>query len=160
VLAQAVFNVVATAAGARLLFGMGRDEVLPKRIFAAVHHRWRTPYWNIILITSTEFILGILFKVDTIADLVNYGALLGFMLLNLTVIWLHYGKDRRPLSLYPPREFLRYCVTPLLGTLVIAWCFIHMHPATLILGTVWLCLGYIYSYRSKKMMIFAEECYD
>ncbi len=52
VLAMAVFNVVAVAAGSRLLYGMGRDNVLPNKIFGAVNKRWKTPHWNIIIITK------------------------------------------------------------------------------------------------------------
>lgn len=59
VLAMGIFNIVATAAGARLLYGMGRDGMLPKAIFAKINKRWKTPHWNIILIVALEYILAL-----------------------------------------------------------------------------------------------------
>ena len=65
---------MATAAGARLLYGMGRDNLIPKGIFAAVNKRFKTPHFNIMLIVAIEFILGNTVDLGTISNLVNYGA--------------------------------------------------------------------------------------
>ena len=88
--ALGVFNVVATAAGARLLFGMGRDELLPRAVFARVNRRWRTPHWSILLICAIEFALGNFANMETLSNLVNYGAMFAFAALNISVVWLYY----------------------------------------------------------------------
>lgn len=149
----AVFNLVATAAGARLLYGMGRDTLLPKSIFAKINERWKTPHWSIIIIVAIEFILGLSSNIATLSNLVNYGALFGFAALNLSVIWLYYVKKKgeSPLSLgsvpnWKPTGWrhLRYLVLPLLGFFVIVYVWVSMDPIAQIIGTVWMLIGVIY----------------
>jgi putrescine importer len=145
-LAMVVFNVVATAAGARLLFGMGRDGALPAKIFGAVNRKWKTPHWNIIIIVCLEFLLGSLFQLDKIAELVNYGALLGFILLNVTVIVLFIFK-KQAIKENNNKSFIifiKYIFFPALGICVLGWVFLNMHINTLIFGTIWLVIGVVY----------------
>ncbi|MCL6548847.1 MAG: APC family permease, partial [Alicyclobacillus sp.] len=104
ILELGVFNLVATAAGSRLLFGMGRDELLPKSVFAAIHRRWQTPHWNIVIIVCVEFVLGMVGNINVLSNLVNYGALFGFGMLNAAVVWLYYVR-RKGLSPASEGEF-------------------------------------------------------
>jgi amino acid transporter len=152
----AVFNVVATAAGSRLLFGMGRDALLPKTVFAVVNRRWKTPHWSILIVVTTEFVLGNVADLDTLSNLVNFGALFAFLALNLAVIWLYYLRcegrlpdaggaagaaiGRRPQGL----QHVRYLLLPVLGALTIAWVWISMDRLALLIGTVWLACGCAY----------------
>lgn len=146
----AVFNLVATAAGARLLYGMGRDNLLPKGIFAAINKRFNTPHFNILLIVVIEFVLGITVDIGMISNLVNYGAFFGFAALNLSVIWLYYVKKKgeAPLQLseqpnWKPSGFyhLRYLALPALGFAVIVYVWSGMDRLALLLGTIWLVVG-------------------
>ncbi|WP_027415017.1 APC family permease [Aneurinibacillus terranovensis] len=148
-----VFNLVATAAGARLLYGMGRDTLLPKSIFAKINKRWHTPHWNIIIIVAIEFILGFSQSIDTLSNLVNYGALFGFGTLNLAVIWLYYvkKKGRSPLSEgdqanWKPTGWrnIRYLLIPILGFVTIVYVWLSMDHLALIIGTIWLILGTVF----------------
>jgi len=153
-LAMAVFNVVATAAGARLLYGMGRDGMLPKQVFAAIGKRWKTPHWNIVIIVAIEFILGSVMNVANISSLINYGALAGFAMLNLSVIWLYYvrrkgvGPERlgEPANWRPQaRDWVRLFLMPGLGFIVLAWVFSSLDRVALTVGTAWLILGLVYT---------------
>lgn len=138
-LAMAVFNIVSITAGSRLLFGMGRDGVLPKKIFAAINKKWKTPHWNIILIVALEILMGSIFKVDDIAELIDFGALLGFILLNISVVWLYFVKRRG--AKYSFLYFLKYLFSPVAGILVLGWVFINMQTITIIVGSIWLLIG-------------------
>lgn len=149
----AVFNLVATAAGARLLYGMGRDNLLPKAIFAKVNKKWKTPHWSIIIIVSIEFILGLSSNMATLSNLVNYGALFGFAALNLSVIVLYYVKKKGESSLetgsipnWKPTgiSHLRYLLLPLIGFLIIIYVWISMDKLAQIIGTSWLVIGIVY----------------
>ncbi len=149
----AVFNLVATAAGARLLYGMGRDNLLPKSVFAAVNKRFNTPHFNIIIIVAIEFILGNTVDLGTISNLVNYGAFFGFAALNVSVVWLYYikRKGQGPLHLSSETEWVpkgrhhvRYLFIPLLGFLVIIYVWIGMDKLALLLGSMWLIGGFIF----------------
>lgn len=150
---MAVFNLVATAAGARLLYGMGRDTLLPKAIFAKINKRWKTPHWNIILIVSVEFILGISANMATLSNLVNYGALFGFAMLNLSVIILYYFKKKGEspdklggIKNWKPTgwQHVRYFALPLLGFAVIIYVWLSMDHLAQIIGTGWLILGVLF----------------
>jgi amino acid transporter len=158
-LAMGVFNVVATAAGARLLYGMGRDNMLPKRIFAAINDRWKTPHWNIILIVVIEYVLGIVLTVEKITTLINYGALGGFVALNVGVIWLYYVKKKgnAPESLHEVPNwvptaayFPRYFLAPLAGCIVVGWVFVSLDKYALAVGTIWLLIGIIFEAVKTK----------
>jgi putrescine importer len=153
VIAMGVFNVVATAAGARLLFGMGRDGLLPRGVFAAINKRWQTPHWNIIIIVVIEYVLGMRLQVNDITNLINYGALGGFAALNLGVVWLYYVKKTGvgPLSQGNPANWqpkgiqhFRYMVAPIIGFLVVAWVFASLDTTAKIVGTVVLIIGIVY----------------
>lgn len=150
---MAVFNLVATAAGARLLYGMGRDSLIPKGIFASINKRWKTPHWNIIIIVAIEFILGLSANMTTLSNLVNYGALFAFAALNLSVIWLYYFKK----SGESPEKFgnktswiptgwqhIRFLILPFLGFLVISFVWASMDHLALIIGTIWLIIGIVF----------------
>ncbi len=146
----AVFNVVATAAGARLLFGMGRDTLLPRGVFAAVNQRWKTPHWSILIVVAVEFALGNAADLDTLSNLVNYGALFAFAALNAAVIWLYYvrcdGELPGTLQRGRPRgrQHLRFLVVPLLATATVCAVWLSMDRRALVIGTVWLVLGVTY----------------
>ncbi|MGJ7920828.1 APC family permease [Neobacillus sp. LXY-4] len=155
----AVFNLVATAAGARLLYGMGRDTLLPKAIFAKVNKKWKTPHWSILIIVSIEFILGLSSNMTTLSNLVNYGALFGFATLNLAVIWLYYVKKKgeAPLSLGSTSNWkptglshFRYFALPLLAFAVIVYVAINMDKLALLIGSVWLGAGIVYLFVKTK----------
>lgn len=145
VLSMAVFNTVAVAAGARLLFGMGRDGKIPK-YFARLHHRFKTPVFSILLILAIEFILGSVCNLEAITEVINFGAVLGFCLLNLSVIWLYFKKTEMTCDVKFSSTFKKviYCaIAPLLGIIVMGWLLWGMHKITLITGISWLCLGCI-----------------
>lgn len=156
---MAVFNLVATAAGARLLYGMGRDSLIPKGIFASINKKWRTPHWNIIIIVAIEFTLGLAANITVLSNLVNYGALFGFAALNLSVIWLYYVKKKgealredaegqkvKPTGL----QHIRFFILPLMGFAVIVYVWISMDRLALLVGTLWLILGVLFlAFKTK-----------
>ena len=69
---------------ARILFGMGRDNALP-RFLARLDHR-NNPVLNIWLIGLVVLAASLLLKYEGAVELVNFGAFLAFMGVNLAVI--------------------------------------------------------------------------
>lgn len=152
-IAMGVFNVVATAAGARLLYGMGRDGMIPRGIFGKINKRFQTPHWNIIIIVVIEYVLGIVMSIASITNLINYGALGGFLALNIGVVWLYFIKKTgvAPYKMgntadWQPRgvHLLRFLVAPVIGVAIVAWVWSSMDRRTLLVGTVWLVIGIVY----------------
>lgn len=150
IISMAVFNIVATAATARLLFGMGRDCVISKRLFGSVNQRFKTPHWNILLIMGLCFIVGYIGKIDQLAKLVNYGALFGFAVLNAAVVALYFKQPHASLYVSSGKRFCFYVLFPAIGFAVITWVLMSLDTQTHICGTAWLLLGLVYLAIHRK----------
>jgi putrescine importer len=77
---------------ARLLYAMGRDGALPQRFFSAVHPKSRIPRNNVLLIGAVCLVGALIINFDLGAELLNYGALLAFIGVNLSSMvrgWRH-----------------------------------------------------------------------
>ena len=90
VIAQAwASGITSQASASRLLFGMARDGRLPHKLFGYIHPTRRTPIYSVLLMGGIACAGGLVFDLDTGAELVNFGACLGFMAVNLSVL-AHY----------------------------------------------------------------------
>jgi putrescine importer len=77
---------------ARLLFGMGRDNVLPKKFFGYLSPSSSTPSYNLLLIGVLAFggAVGLNYigsAYEHAAELLNFGAFLAFMGVNMATFW-------------------------------------------------------------------------
>lgn len=68
---------------ARLLYAMGQDGALPRRFFASVSRKNRVPRNNVLLIGAICLAGAMVFSYSLGADLLNFGALLAFMGVNV-----------------------------------------------------------------------------
>ena len=71
---------------ARLLYAMGRDGALPGKFFAAIEPGKRIPRNNVLLIGAVSLAGALLITYETGAELLNFGALLAFMGVNLSAV--------------------------------------------------------------------------
>src|SRR5208337_1641620 len=94
----------------RLLYGMGRDNAIPRRFFGAINPRTRVPSNNIILVGALTLIGAFALTYSLGAELLNFGALVAFMGVNLSCFIRYFlrGQSKRV------RDFL----LPVLGFLV------------------------------------------
>src|SRR5882762_4957001 len=65
------------------LLAMGQDGALPRRFFGAVHPKNRIPRNNVLLIGAICMAGALIFSYQLGTELLNYGALLAFMGVNL-----------------------------------------------------------------------------
>src|SRR5712664_2818187 len=72
----------------RVLYSMANDGLLPKKFFAAVHPKFRTPYKNTILVGFLAAIVGSITPIDDIGKMVNIGTLLAFVIVCIAVMVL------------------------------------------------------------------------
>ncbi len=77
---------------ARLLFGMGRDNVLPRKFFGYLSPSSSTPSYNLLLIGVLAFAgaVGLNYignAYEHAAELLNFGAFLAFMGVNMATFW-------------------------------------------------------------------------
>ncbi len=72
----------------RVLYSMAKDGLLPKKFFADIHPRFRTPWKNTILVGLLAAIVGSTTPIDDIGKMVNIGTLLAFVIVSIAVMVL------------------------------------------------------------------------
>jgi APA family basic amino acid/polyamine antiporter len=72
----------------RVLYSMANDGLLPKKFFAAIHPKFRTPWKNTILVGLLAAIVGSVTPIDDIGKMVNIGTLLAFVIVCTAVMVL------------------------------------------------------------------------
>ena len=105
--------LTAQAATSRLLFGMARDGKLPK-FLAHVSPGRQVPDRAILVVGAVTVALMAVFddRLDTLASMVNFGALTGFIFVHLSVI-AHYTLRQKD-GLWG-----RHLVAPVVGLIII-----------------------------------------
>lgn len=124
---------------ARLLFGMGRDAVIPRRFFAHLHPVRNTPNHNIWLIGILAFAGAQVLSYELTAEILNFGAFLGFMGVNLAVIWqfwVRHAEGRK-------REFFADIVLPGFGFLFCTIIWLGLGAPAKIAGGIWFVIGLV-----------------
>src|ERR1700690_1675906 len=80
----------------RVLYSMANDGLLPRKFFAAIHPRFRTPYKNTILVGLLAAIVGSVTPIDDIGKMVNIGTLLAFVIVCIAVLVLRRTNPDQP----------------------------------------------------------------
>lgn len=122
---------------ARLLFGMGRDAVIPRRFFAYLHPVRNTPSHNIWLIGILAYVGAQVMSYELTAEILNFGAFLGFMGVNLAVVWQFWvrrAEGRR-------RTLLGDVVLPILGFFFCTVIWVGLGTPAKIAGGLWFVIG-------------------
>jgi len=70
----------------RVLLAMARDWLLPQSFFGAIHPRFRTPWKSTILTGVLVGTAAALLPLDILADMVNIGTLLAFLMVCAAVL--------------------------------------------------------------------------
>jgi putrescine importer len=117
----------------RLLLAMGQDGAIPKRFFGAVSRRNRIPSNNVIMIGVICLAGALLMSYERGAELLNYGALLAFMGVNLASAVLGWRQGRGSQWLW--------ILLSLLGFAVCLFIWLNLNHQALIVGTAWAIFG-------------------
>lgn len=128
------------AGASRLLFGMGRDGVISHRIFGYIDPRYSTPTRSIYLMGAISLIGALQAGFQAVAELLNFGAFVGFILVNLSVIRHYYMRlgQRRGVQMFTNLVF------PLAGALTCGYVWISLTAKTKLVGFSWMLAGVIY----------------
>jgi amino acid transporter len=128
------------AGAARVLFGMGRDNALPKKFFGYINPKSRVPSYNIWLIGLLTFCGSILLDFERAAEVLNFGAFLAFMGVNLAAIKQFYFRP----GTGEKRHLFKDVVLPGLGFLFCLWIWWNLPRPAKIVGGFWFLGGIIY----------------
>ena len=89
------FGIVArTGSGARLLYAMGRDGVLPKKFFGNLNHKTQTPV-NAIILTGVVALFAVFLDVTKATAYINFGGFVAFFFVNISVIVYYFVRQKQ-----------------------------------------------------------------
>jgi APA family basic amino acid/polyamine antiporter len=80
----------------RVLYSMAKDGLLPKKFFADIHPKFRTPWKNTMLVGLLAAIVGSTTPIDDIGKMVNIGTLLAFVIVSIAVLVLRRTNPDQP----------------------------------------------------------------
>jgi len=72
----------------RVLYSMANDGLLPRKFFAEIHPKFRTPWKNTIAVGFLAAIVGSVTPIDDIGKMVNIGTLLAFVIVCTAILVL------------------------------------------------------------------------
>jgi putrescine importer len=127
---------------ARLLYGMGRSNGIPKKFFGAIEPQNHIPRNNVLFVGALALIGAFLITYERGAELLNFGALIAFMGVNGAAFARYYlrAEEKRWTNL----------VSPVLGFLICFFIWLNLTPDARKLGAVWMVVGLAYGAVKTK----------
>ena len=118
---------------ARLLYGMGRSNALPKGFFGAIDPRRHIPRNNVLFVGAATLIGAFALDYDLGAQMLNFGALIAFMGVNLAALLRYYVRERE--------KKLTNLIPPALGFLICLLLWVNLSRTAQIAGSIWMFAG-------------------
>lgn len=121
---------------ARLLYGMGRSNALPRSFFGAVDQKNRIPRNNVLLVGALALAGAFAMSYALGAEMLNFGALIAFMGVNAAAFVRYYVREdkKRWTNFFPP----------LLGFFICLFIWWHLGWTAKIAGGIWMLAGIVY----------------
>jgi len=131
-------SLASHASVSRLLYVMGRNGQGPiGRFFGHLHPSFQTPSYAVIFVGVVS--LGaIALTLDFVAALINFGALIAFTFVNLTVI-VYFAYRRREIN--GARQILRNIVLPGIGVMLTVLLWLYLSAESTRYGIIWFAIG-------------------
>jgi amino acid transporter len=159
ILANLGSGLTGQVGAARLLYGMGRDNVLPKKIFGYLDPKRSNPSYNIWIVGILAFLGALALDYELAAECLNFGAFLAFMGVNLATLREFYFRRKAGRK----RNFLGDLLVPGLGFVFCLGIWLSLPLPAKIVGGCWFVAGFIYDaiktrgFRLQPAMIDFSE---
>ncbi len=127
---------------ARLLYGMGRDNTIPRGFFGAIEPKNGIPRNNVLFVGVLALAGAFAITYELGAELLNFGAIIGFMGVNAAACIHYYFRA--------PRKTLGALLPPTLGFVFCLAIWTSLHKQALVAGGIWLTAGVIYAAAKTK----------
>ncbi len=141
----------------RVLYSMANDGLLPKKFFADIHPKWRTPWKNTILVGILAAVVGSLVPIDDIGKMVNIGTLLAFVIVCMAVILLRRTDPDQPRPFRTPWVPL----VPILGIIFNGYMMYRLGWINWARLIIWLAIGLVvyftYGQKHSKVQALPEN---
>ena len=128
------------AGASRLLFAMGRDGVISNSLFGHIHPRHGTPTRAIYFTSAASLAGALLMNFQIAVELLNFGAFVGFILVNLSVIQHFYISQK----MRNTRTILPNLLFPLAGASICIYIWMNLSGNAKLAGFAWLAMGVTY----------------
>jgi len=126
-------GMAAQLGAARLLYGMGRSNALPRSFFGVVDRKRHIPRNNVIFVGVIALAGAFLISYDLGAEMLNFGALIAFMGVNAASFVRYYvrASEKKLVNLIPP----------ILGFLVCLLLWLNLSAPAQKWGAIWMLVG-------------------
>src|SRR5271157_4536983 len=118
---------------ARLLYGMGRSNALPKAFFGAVDAKRRVPRNNVLFVGTIALIGAFVMSYGLGAEMLNFGALIAFMGVNAAAFMRYVVRDQK--------RTLSFILPPVLGFVICLLLWLSLSTPAKIAGSIWMAAG-------------------
>ena len=133
-------GITAQIGASRLLYGMGRDGIIPKKFFGHLDKKYSTPNYNIIMIGIIALLSSLFFNYEECASLINFGAFFAFMAVNIASIREYYFRKEKKTF----KSFLINFLPAGIGFIICLFIWLNLPARTFIIGGSWMIAGIIY----------------
>ncbi len=118
---------------ARLLYGMGRSNALPKSFFGAIDPKHHVPRNNVLFVGAIALTGSFFLSYGRGIELLNFGALIAFMGVNAAAFVRYYWKaqEKKASNFFPP----------ILGFVICLGLWLSLSRPAQIVGSIWMIAG-------------------
>ncbi|MDD4192504.1 MAG: APC family permease [Mangrovibacterium sp.] len=127
---------------ARLLYGMGRENALPRKFFGKVDPKRSVPQNNVLFVGAVTLVGVFVLNFQLTAEMLNFGAFIAFMGVNLSVFSHFFVKEKS-------RKFINV-VPPVIGFLFCFFIWINLGTHAKIAGSIWILAGMVAGFIKTK----------
>lgn len=143
---------------ARLLYSMGRDDVLPKSVFGHLSAKRGNPVYNEWLVGLVAYVAVLVLPWERCAEIVTFGALLAFTAVNFAALmhfWFLPSDETRSAT---KKVFFKDAFLPGFGCVFCFGLLLGLQPWTKYAGLAWLIVGAAYAaYRTRMFRVRAPQ---
>jgi putrescine importer len=118
---------------ARLLYGMGRSNALPKSFFGAVDPHRHVPRNNVIFVGLIALIGAFIISYGLGAEMLNFGALIAFMGVNLAAFMRYYVRE--------DKKKIANLIPPVAGFFICLLLWLNLSRPAKVAGVIWMTAG-------------------
>lgn len=140
----------------RLLYCMGRDDVISKKIFGHLSPKGGNPIYNEWIVGALAYIAVLTIPWQLAAEIVTFGALLAFSAVNLVALlhlWFSPGAE-------PHRKFFMDAFVPGFGCVFCFGLLLGLQPWTKYAGLAWLTIGLVYAACRTRLFTLRPKLID
>ena len=127
---------------ARLLYGMGKSNALPKSFFGKIDAKHHVPRNNVVFIGVIVLVGSFFLTFEKGIELLNYGALIAFMGVNASA-FVHYFVRQ-------PEKQITNLITPVVGFFVCLGLWWNLSVPAKIVGSLWMAAGIAFGVWKTK----------